>query len=89
MPESESPEQPLACAAEEDEDALTSDADLQELEDRLSGAVSDLNKRNRDVESYLDTLAQERRRELEGSAADQMTLDGIDPPETDDTPADA
>lgn len=67
-------------------DLLQTDAALQTLEDTLDSALGDLAKRNRQVEDYLDFLKQERRRELHGANAGQMTIDDITPaPPPEDT----
>ena len=95
----DAPSNPTAHEPDAADELLTSaDESLQKLEDQLDGALSDLGQRNRQLEEYLDFLAQERKRDLLGTDADQLTLDdaltavpqeGADAPApSDHTPAD-
>ena len=61
-------------AREPDEDARPQDASLSALEDRLDAAIKSLSNQNHRVEAYLDRLTEERRRELQGTDADQLTF---------------
>lgn len=72
-----------------DEDAeLHGDASgaLAKLEDKLDGALADLKKRNGQLEDYLDFLAQERKRDLQGTEADQLTIEDIPRPAAETAP---
>ena len=71
---------PDVDGAADDGGLLRADASLQKLESRLDDALAELSGRNRSVEEYLDTLAQQRKRELEGANADQLTIDDIPQP---------
>lgn len=81
MPDDLTPsDEPVAEADEstdlgDEEDFADVDTALSALDDRLDSALASLNARNSRVEEYLDQLKAERRRELQGTEADQLTFE--------------
>jgi len=58
-----------------DDDDGPTDVQLTKLDERLNTALGDLMEQNKQVESYLDFLAEERRRAMRGTDADQLTIE--------------
>ena len=102
MPQPDSPNPDPVCATPKvlpadteggeaigDEDAerhADASGALATLEDKLDGALADLKKRNGRLEDYLDFLAQERKRDLQGTEADQLTIEDIPRPAAESAP---